>query len=710
MPLGLIASPEDTDDQIAQLIQHIDIHYDDDTHEAQNGPHNPTARQDEQQLVDMPISLAESVEERHYIPALPVDAKETSENSQPHATQGLLREVNTILDRIFEIEELRHTSQGVTDTKELVVRVEPIIISISSSLASLKASIDSLRQDISDYKGDASSPLSAELEDLEGEYKKADDKQRRLKLEIKENEWLQEFKTSADQADALMEPLQQSLATCQQFLERLRRSRNPIPDKSYFKGQLSAEGFQHIVSDHDSLVITARTMKKLDKDLHERRIDNGAVLRRFNDLSQKWSCIQYQLTELEKQFQVAGRHIGLREEISSAGMEVLTDETSSAQQSEVDNRHPPCSADGKIVTHPATPSRVSPISSISFGRSPGKPQAVKLSHINDSSKVGIRRSFDSQPPATLNSTITAGNFSEKPRWNSSPKAFGVKTPTAGHARSPAYASHPLSPTPSNTSLTSTSSRVHTRTSSHKNQNVGSAYGLVSPRGEVSGVNNTHNSRLSLPGTLSSSNKGQSHLEHARMGLKTPESGRPRLSGTFSALQPRLSSGMSASTPSDRQYSRTTLNAAHVSRPGHSRPPPSSFNPPSFTPRSSSRLSTASYSNFDHSVLTPFRPSHWDELDKDVHRIIVEEGFQNYFTARVDMPLKKGQRMAEGEDWKGEFVFGAGRKPTPVKRIELSGRKPGLEKRVKVMVKEGGRWIELAELLKDRKDMIELLSP
>lgn len=391
-------------------------------------------------------------------------------------------------------------------------------------------------------------------------------------------------------------------------------------------------------------------------------------------------------------------------------MEVLTNETSSAQQSEVDNRHPPCSADGKIVTHPATPSRVSPISSISFGRSPGKPQAVKLSHINDSSKVGIRRSFDSQPPATLNSTITAGNFSEKPRWNSSPKAFGVKTPTAGHARSPAYASHPLSPTPSNTSLTSTSSRVHTRTSSHKNQNVGSAYGLVSPRGEVSGVNNTHNSRLSLPGTLSSSNKGQSHLEHARMGLKTPESGRPPLSGTFSALQPRLSSGMSASTPSDRQYSCTTLNAAHVSRPGHSRPPPSSFNPPSFTPRSSSRLSTASYSNFDHSVLTPFRPSHWDELDKDVHRIIVEEGFQNYFTARVDMPLKKGQRMAEGEDWKGEFVFGAGRKPTPVKRIELSGRKPGLEKRVKVMVKEGGRWIELAELLKDRKDMIELLSP
>lgn len=46
----------------------------------------------------------------------------------------------------------------------------------------------------------------------------------------------------------------------------------------------------------------------------------------------------------------------------------------------------------------------------------------------------------------------------------------------------------------------------------------------------------------------------------------------------------------------------------------------------------------------------------------------------------------------------------------MKRIEISGRRPGLEKRVKVMVKEGGRWIELAEVLKDRKDTIELLSP
>lgn len=62
-------------------------------------------------------------------------------------------------------------------------------------MASVKASVDILREDISKYKGDCSLRLNAELEELEREYRKADDKQRRLKLEVKENEWSQEFQT-----------------------------------------------------------------------------------------------------------------------------------------------------------------------------------------------------------------------------------------------------------------------------------------------------------------------------------------------------------------------------------------------------------------------------------------------------------------------------------------------------------------------------------
>ena len=112
-----------------------------------------------------------------------------------HLVRYLLTLSNIIDDCFIETEELRHTLHGTTDGKELLIRVEPIIISISSSRAPIKTSIDSLREDISNYKGDDSLRLSAELEELEREYRKADDKQRRLKLEVKENEWSQEFQT-----------------------------------------------------------------------------------------------------------------------------------------------------------------------------------------------------------------------------------------------------------------------------------------------------------------------------------------------------------------------------------------------------------------------------------------------------------------------------------------------------------------------------------
>lgn len=107
-----------------------------------------------------------------------------------------LRILSNITDDCFiETEELRHTSHGITDSKELLIHVEPIIISISSSMTPVKASVDILREDISKYKGDCSLRLNAELEELEREYRKADDKQRRLKLEVKENEWSHEFQT-----------------------------------------------------------------------------------------------------------------------------------------------------------------------------------------------------------------------------------------------------------------------------------------------------------------------------------------------------------------------------------------------------------------------------------------------------------------------------------------------------------------------------------
>lgn len=63
---------------------------------------------------------------------------------------------------------------------------------------------------------------------------------------------------------------------------------------------------------------------------------------------------------------------------------------------------------------------------------------------------------------------------------------------------------------------------------------------------------------------------------------------------------------------------------------------------------------------------------------------------NILIMRLDQPLRRGQRKADGEQWTGEFVFGAGERSSSVKLLEMPGRgPPGAPKRVKVMVRVGG---------------------
>lgn len=106
-------------------------------------------------------------------------------------------------------------------------------------------------------------------------------------------------------------------------------------------------------------------------------------------------------------------------------------------------------------------------------------------------------------------------------------------------------------------------------------------------------------------------------------------------------------------------------------------------------------------------LRPFHPSKFDLLDQTVAAVIAEEGF-DLFVARVDAPLQRGQRKAENEEWKGEFVFGAGEKMSPVKLLMLAGprvgagKEAGTGKRTKCLVRVAGMWVALADVLRERK--------
>jgi hypothetical protein len=90
-------------------------------------------------------------------------------------------------------------------------------------------------------------------------------------------------------------------------------------------------------------------------------------------------------------------------------------------------------------------------------------------------------------------------------------------------------------------------------------------------------------------------------------------------------------------------------------------------------------------NLTHIELKPFVPSKYDLLDMEVQKVLdaVKPGV---FIARVDHPLRRGQRKGDGEMWTGEYVFGAGSRSTPVKYVEIGSR---VAKRGKCMVKAGG---------------------
>lgn len=101
------------------------------------------------------------------------------------------------------------------------------------------------------------------------------------------------------------------------------------------------------------------------------------------------------------------------------------------------------------------------------------------------------------------------------------------------------------------------------------------------------------------------------------------------------------------------------------------------------------------------VLTPFQPSKYDLLDAHVASLLEKTQF-DLFVARLDPPLKQGQRRRDDEEWKGEYVFGAGERSTSVKLLKLAGRQSqGGEQVVKCLVRVGGAWVELERLLRER---------
>ncbi|WWD16634.1 hypothetical protein CI109_101064 [Kwoniella shandongensis] len=725
-----------SDDELASLVQHISIDYGTEpsfkapdlevltnTLETKVGQWSPTRDQPEHEqppAVEADTALEGSTSYGNH------SLEYTALNDR---IQSLTHEVAILLDRLYEIQELRHSSLPDTITQPHSnsapgSRIDTLIQSLTDTITLLRPQITALQPDITRYHGDGSNDLSDGVEELMGDWKRAEEQHRLLKEEMKEDGWLVRFRTTSDQAEAMMDPLRKSLAECLRYVERITNPEMPIPYESQFDDQPNIKDLQKLAKSHQSMTKTYvpsinKILKMIERSISERPVKNGEALRRFSEMSQQWIALQKHLQQLEARIRLIVSQNSQMKYLASPGdVEVLADLTSPYGSSESrldyfghDDDKPPYS--NQLGRGPPGSHRSSVSSNVSssstrsmLGRHPPASPSMRPIPSNFSPENTLRpQSQRTRAPVVLNGSIRNGNEA-------------MTTPVSRRTNSASQLLRSVSPTPSTTSVTSTASRRQSRIPVYSP--TGSR-AVISPAHSDFGeerlipgltVSNSHSQTLltepSSIGRTRRTSQGQGHLERSRMGLKTPESTRPRLSSSFSAFQPRPSVG--TPTMGSRTYSTGTTprTAPTGGRQSLARAPPSSFRLTSPTPngssRPSSRLSMMSYSNFDSKTLQPFQPSRYDLLDQEVAKILEQEKF-DLFVGRLDAPLKKGQRRTDNEEWKGEYLFGAGEKPTSVKLLKLAGGGrvgSGKEIRMKCLVRVGGAWHDLGGVLRKRK--------
>lgn len=317
------------------------------------------------------------------------------------------------------------------------------------------------------------------------------------------------------------------------------------------------------------------------------------------------------------------------------------------------------------------------------------------------SKPALSRTGSRSPVAEMTRTIkrqssivSQGAIGEKPRWDIGTRPPPVpnvptmyQTPSSRRLSTLGpRPSAPRSPTPSSSSVTSGSrisvpgSRIPVRSPPP----TGTWSELVVPSFTSS---NSHESLMA--GTSRRQTLGpDSYLTPTRPRQSAPFS-LPR--STTPSLAPRSTSYGATLGPGIRSEPRRTLG----------RNPPSSFRSTTPTPsRPSSRMSASSFL-VSAAALKPFEASKYDLLDQEVQDVIQATDFK-LMVARLDPALKKGQRKRDDEEWKGEFVFGAGERSSSVKLLRLVGRAmDGGQVRMKVMCRVAGAWQELSAVLRDR---------
>ncbi|ORX36485.1 hypothetical protein BD324DRAFT_651723 [Kockovaella imperatae] len=588
--------------------------------------------------------------------------QQNGENST--SIEDLRDSINLLLDGIYEIQELRHAASKLSSDgsphSQLVARVAEFDRSFRSLQSRITATEGSKRTDDPEVE-----EIHSDWSDLEREYVI-------LQQEMREDGWLSRFRITADQAESMMTPLQTSLKDCLHYVESITSSPVPVPFESELEELPSLRKLQDLVKSHEAMKATyipsvAKILKMMERSIFGRTSKNGEALRRYSEMTQRWNELQRQLQQLDARVRILmTQHLSRS---SSGDFEVLAEATSPSGSSSMDYfarghaQKLSVSDIRKSIQHRTSVSSV--VSGVS-GTSAASMQRRALG------ANGIRAATESPevkrtaPPLRSRASMMSGMSSTTARMSTGttppvptrqqPVETMLKTPTNQRFAGAGRRSGAFSPSPT----ASSTSRIPM-----------SSPGGPSPR------------HLEVPGSAS---------RESRI-LPDPSNWPKPVYGQYSSRRP--------GPPS--------VGGRSVSGSIARGPPPSSFRSTTPTPagRSVSRMSMGSQapSMYAPPSLQPFQPSKYDLLDQTVQSVIDETKFK-LFVARVDPSMKRGQRRAENEEWKGGFVFGAGQKVSPVKLLKIAGR-PGRfgfgqgQPRMKCLVKVAGAWQELSTLLKER---------
>ncbi|BEJ06766.1 hypothetical protein CcaverHIS641_0400350 [Cutaneotrichosporon cavernicola] len=207
--------------------------------------------------------------------------------------ENLHAEVATLLDKIYEIEELRHSPSARSGH---ATRLDGL-------LSELEDSIQALSKRMSTFEVGPESDPSGVLAPLRADWTKVLTQHAQLKQELQEDPWLIRFRTTADQAQDMMDPLQNSLQDVTSYVGRILSSLAPVP-MSAPDGKLSIERLRRLVAGHARLKVAYvpsvnKILRIMDKSVAERVVKNGEALRRVADMQQRWSALQRQLGHLD---------------------------------------------------------------------------------------------------------------------------------------------------------------------------------------------------------------------------------------------------------------------------------------------------------------------------------------------------------------------------------------------------------------------------